>query len=187
MNQSLLDKDEYIENQKAELKFRVGRLLGKGAYGQVYVCTQIETNFLVFDSQKTMVVKVEPTDAREEHIPLFWEMVHIHQLQDKTQVPRVYHIAPHTSSNGNKVNVGVIQMLGPDLEKMFQKCKRTFDLSTVLHIAKQMFEIIEVVHDHRLMHRDIKPDNIMVGNEPNNVDKIFLCDFGLCKYWVTDR
>ena len=37
------------------------------------------------------------------------------------------------------------------------------------------------------MHRDIKPDNIMVGNEPATFNKIYLCDFGLCKFWVRDR
>jgi len=37
------------------------------------------------------------------------------------------------------------------------------------------------------MHRDIKPDNIMTGLQPKDLRKIFICDFGMAKYWVTDR
>ena len=43
------------------------------------------------------------------------------------------------------------------------------------------------MHDHRLMHRDIKPDNVMVGLKPDDREKIFLCDFGLAKYWCKNR
>lgn len=50
-----------------------------------------------------------------------------------------------------------------------------------------MLEILRVVHNNRFMHRDIKPDNIMVGIKPEDRNKIFLCDFGLGKYWVTNR
>ena len=70
----------------------------------------------------------------------------------------------HTSKEtGNRLNCTAMQMLGVDLEHRFKACGRKFSLRTILFIAKQLFEQFEIIHDFRVMHRDLKPDNIMTG------------------------
>jgi serine/threonine protein kinase len=47
-----------------------------------------------------------------------------------------------------------------------------------------MIERVEYVHSKHFIHRDIKPDNFVIGlNE--NIDKIYLIDFGLAKRYKT--
>ena len=52
-----------------------------------------------------------------------------------------------------------------------------------------MFQQLEIVHDFRVMHRDFKPGNIMTGLEadPETHKYIYICDYGISKYWVTNR
>jgi serine/threonine protein kinase len=75
----------------------------------------------------------------------------------------------------------VMDMLGPSIEDLFQTCKRSFDLKTVLLIAIQMIQRIEKVHEERIIHRDIKPDNFLIGGTELTKDSVYIIDFGLAK------
>jgi serine/threonine protein kinase len=75
----------------------------------------------------------------------------------------------------------VMDLLGPSLEDLFQTCKRSFDLKSVLLIAVQMVKRIQAVHEERIIHRDIKPDNFLIGSTEQTKDSVYIIDFGLAK------
>ncbi|MGB7328633.1 MAG: serine/threonine-protein kinase [Rubripirellula sp.] len=52
------------------------------------------------------------------------------------------------------------------------------DVATILRVAGQLAEGLAAAHRRGLVHRDIKPGNVMVGE---NVDRIWLTDFGLAR------
>lgn len=82
-------------------------------------------------------------------------------------------------------NVMVMELMGKSLESLFRSCKRKFSLKTVLMLADQMLTRLEAFHDADFVHRDVKPENFMMGYSGENDALVYLIDFGLAKRYRT--
>jgi len=80
-----------------------------------------------------------------------------------------------------------MDLLGPSLEDQFNKCGRRFSLKTVLLIADQMLERVELMHSRHLIHRDIKPANFVTDASSRGGNYIYCIDFGLSKRYRHPR
>ena len=74
----------------------------------------------------------------------------------------------------------VMELLGPSLEDLFNFCSRRFSVKTVLLLADQMISRIEYMHSKNFIHRDIKPDNFMMGLARRG-NQVYIIDYGLAK------
>lgn len=95
---------------------------------------------------------------------------------------------PHILWNGSEgeYNIMVIELLGPSLEDLFNFCMRKFSLKTVLSLADQMIIRIDYIHARDFIHRDIKPDNFLMGLGRKE-SLLHIIDFGLAKKYRETR
>lgn len=78
----------------------------------------------------------------------------------------------------------VMNILGPNLQQLFHYCDNSFGLKTVLLIGLALLDRLEYVHKKNFVHRDMKPENILIG-QGKKANIIHLIDFGLSKRYVS--
>ena len=78
-----------------------------------------------------------------------------------------------------------MDLLGQSLEDLFVQHNKQLSLKTVLQVGEQMLERIEYMHDKHILHRDIKPDNFLMGVGKNQ-HIVYVVDLGLSKKYFRD-
>jgi serine/threonine protein kinase len=79
----------------------------------------------------------------------------------------------------------LMDLLGSSLEDLFVENGKKLSLKTVLQVGEQMIDRIEVLHEKNILHRDIKPDNFLMGTGKNS-HILYIVDFGLSKKYIQD-
>ncbi|CAI5471134.1 unnamed protein product [Closterium sp. Yama58-4] len=147
-------------------KYRLGRKIGSGSFGEIYLGTNVQTN-------EEVGIKLESTKTK--HPQLLYESKLYRILQGGTGIPNIRWFGVE-----GDYNVMVIDLLGPSLEDLFNFCARKFSLKTVLMLADQLINRVEYVHSKSFLHRDIKPDNFLMGLG-RRANQVYIIDFGLAK------
>lgn len=154
-----------LKKKVGDGRYVLRRKVGSGAFGDIF---EAETK-----RKRKVAVKVErvncthPQLAREEKIYKL--------LKGGTGVPAVMWFG-----QAHRCNMLVMDLLGSSLEDLFTACGRRFSLKTVLMLADQMMARVEFLHSKNYLHRDIKPDNFVIGRD-NKWKVVYLIDFGLSK------
>lgn len=75
----------------------------------------------------------------------------------------------------------VMQLVeGGDLRSLL-KVHQTLDIPTVIRLAYHMTEALDAIHAKAVVHRDVKPENIMYRRLPAGEIQFLLTDFGIAK------
>lgn len=71
---------------------------------------------------------------------------------------------------------------GLDLRALFDR-DGPLPVPTALRIATQVASALDAAHEHDLVHRDVKPGNVLVakGTDSDHPEHVYLTDFGLTK------
>uniref|UniRef100_A0A915PKU2 non-specific serine/threonine protein kinase n=1 Tax=Setaria digitata TaxID=48799 RepID=A0A915PKU2_9BILA len=145
-------------------RFRLGRKIGSGSFGDIYLGQNILT-------QEEVAIKLEC--VKTKHPQLHIEARLYKLMSGGIGIPQVKWCGYE-----GEYNVMVMELLGPSLEDLFNFCSRKFTLKTLSRI--------EYIHSRDFIHRDIKPDNFLMGlGKKGNL--VYIIDFGLAKKYRCSR
>jgi serine/threonine protein kinase len=149
-------------------KYKLLAKLSQGSFGQVYKAENIRTGDLV-------AVKIEPKNGEQKSLK---SEAKIYQYLAKLDgFPQLKWYG-----STDKVTYLVTDLLDHSISDLVKKGGR-LEMEIVLLLGKQMIQRIQVLHNHFLLHRDIKPQNFMLNITTN---KLYLIDFVFCKRYNYD-
>jgi len=142
--------------------------IGDGSFGAIYKAENYRT-------REEVAIKIEPIKIG---INLLKNESKIYQYLLGTQgIPQVKWYGKDYTNY-----YMVIPLLGKSLEQLRVE-KSVFSLKLVYKIGIQLLQLLQCIHEKGLVHRDIKPDNFLLGK---NTTQLFLIDFGLCKSYLNN-
>jgi casein kinase I family protein HRR25 len=147
-------------------KYKIIEKLGAGCFGEIYKGENIRTD-------EKIAIKVEPISNNLKLLKN--ESVIYQYLVGTTGIPNVKWFGKDTTNY-----YMVLNLLGDSLQTLINN-KKVFPLKLVLQVGLQIIFILKSIHEKDLVHRDIKPDNFLLGNNDNNKKQIYIIDFGFCK------
>ena len=144
--------------------YRIVDSIGRGGMGQVFKAEHSILNTVV-------AIKVLPRDkCTPEAIANFTREIHAQSKLDHPNLVR----ALDAGEDGNVHYLVTEYVPGSDLRKLIRRDGR-MDTETAAHVVSQVAAALEHAHKRGLIHRDVKPGNILVA--PDNTAK--LSDLGL--------
>ena len=146
--------------------YRVIGILGQGGMGVVYEANQLSLNRIV--ALKVLAPHLSDDVSFRER---FRREGQIQAGIDHEHIVTVYEAGE--SEHGFFIAMRLIR--GPNLKDLI--VARQLDPGRTLRVLSPIADALDSAHEAGLIHRDIKPQNILVGGR----DQAFLADFGLTK------
>jgi len=153
--------------EKKLKRYRKIAKLGEGTYGKVYQAEDLETKEYV--ALKKMVL-----DTEEEGVPptAIREIAVLKELSEHPNIVKLLDVIYLK----NKLYL-VFEFLDQDLKQYMDSSPQMLDTHLVKTYMYQMMKGILFCHSHRVLHRDLKPQNLLIDKKGT----LKLADFGLSR------
>ena len=151
--------------------YQINEKIGEGSFGLLYKGLNLVTKEEIAIKFERNSYKAKNSLSREAKI--------LRSLQKIEGIPEIYW---YGCDPKKKCKALVMQLLGKSLEYRLKR-QGKFSMKTILLLASQLIEIIKNMHGRGVLHRDIKPDNIILGRG-KAYKTVYLIDYGISKRYI---
>ena len=160
-------------NERLICNYKVGKLLGIGAFGEVRVCIGIHSNksFAIKMISKGKINDIVEAERVSREFFILTSLQHknvieLHDvLQDKQRLFLIMELA-----NGGSLDelLKENEVSGKQMEEEKARC-----------IFTQIVSAVKYCHRKHVLHRDLKPENVLLSRTVSNETIVKVADFGL--------
>src|SRR5712692_3958655 len=146
-------------------QYRLGRFLGQGSFGEVYLGEHIHHNNTLA-AVKVLQARLTAEDLKE--------FINEASTTFRLQHPHIVRLLDFGIGPANTPFLAMAYAPNGTLRQRHPKGTH-LSLDSIIAYVRPIAAALQHAHDERLIHRDVKPENILLG--PNN--EVWLSDFGI--------
>ncbi|HEY0195485.1 MAG TPA: serine/threonine-protein kinase, partial [Kofleriaceae bacterium] len=152
-------------------KYQIVRALGSGGMGAVYQALQPAMNRMV----ALKLIRPE-IGLRPEHVARFQREMMVTARIEHPNTIRLYDVG----EDGGQLYLVMELLPGEALGRVLDRTG-PLALPRIVRIGRQVANALGAVHAHGVVHRDLKPDNVMLLDAYGERDFVKVLDFGIAK------
>ncbi|MFE1440283.1 serine/threonine-protein kinase [Streptomyces sp. NPDC058739] len=153
--------------------YRIEREIGRGGMAVVYQARDLRLD-------RTVALKLlAPELARNDTFRR--RFTHESRVAAALDHPHIVPVFEAGETDG-VLYIAMRYVPGSDLRHLLDR-QGPLPLPAALRIAAQVASALDAAHEHGLVHRDVKPGNVLVarGTDSDHPEHVYLTDFGLTK------
>jgi serine/threonine protein kinase len=158
-------RDRYVD-QELDGRYRLQRLIDSGSFGAVYEARDLKLD-------RTVAVKIlfdpDDTSFRKEAM-----------LAVQFEHPNVVKVFDYGSDENLDVGFIVMEFLdGKRLDQVITSMHGRVPWPIIAQFVDEIGSALQLAHDRQLIHRDLKPRNVMSVDDGTSQNRFVLLDLGL--------
>ncbi len=170
------DSLDPLIGQTIDGRFRIVEVIGKGAMGKVYRAVQLPLN-------RAVAIKLLDSRYGAGKDESFKQRFLVEAaLTSKLNHPNTVRVLDYGSTRDGLFFLAMEYLDGETLEKLLTK--GALPWHRVLSIGQQMARALREAHELGVVHRDLKPGNVVLLHADDDADFVKVLDFGLVKSFV---
>ena len=151
-------------------KYRIIKKIGKGGMGVVFLAKHKVMNTY-------RALKVLPHSIKEENYDFFERFMREARIASEIRSPNIIGVMDAETDSAQDVSYIVMEFIdGGTLRRILKNQKILPEIQALL-IVRSVAEALKAIAAHKIIHRDIKPDNIMFTRHGD----VKLADLGIAK------
>lgn len=166
-------------------KYRLSRWIGKGSFGQVMLAEDLGSGKFVAIKRVSTLTGPD----REKNMLRLLREISVQRRLDHPNIVKILDVMPITDSSRPKSSAHedsidcyiVMEYGGCTLRQYMDDRTRTLGHLGVYSIFAQLLRAVAYIHSCGIVHRDIKPDNILIDVQDDGSPIVRLADFGLAR------
>ncbi|KAI9272231.1 kinase-like domain-containing protein [Helicostylum pulchrum] len=163
-------------------KFRLQKLLGIGAFSKVYLAENIEHGEKVaikMINKDRMIENLRVKTSIEREVGLLKFLSHDHIVQLEATMETENHLCIVLEYVQGEELFDFVQRMHIDIHR--EGSHVNIDERLIRRLALELVQVVTWLHDHNIVHRDLKLENILVYYSHQDEPHLKLTDFGLAR------